>query len=200
MHALIVTAHPDRDAHTHRVAEQLARGIIASGQHTAEQADLAAEGVDPRFTLHDVRQFKGHAASPPDVLAEQQRVDRADALVLVHPVYWWSFPAQLKGWIDRVFTQGWAYQEQDGRIVKRLGHLPVHLLALGAADTRTYLRHGYFASMRNEIEHGIFDYCGAPVVTSELLLTGDEGYPDSHYQLARQLGQRLFADRRSHDQ
>ncbi|HAI05150.1 MAG TPA: NAD(P)H dehydrogenase, partial [Pantoea sp.] len=63
-----------------------------------------------------------------------------------------------------------------------------------------YLRHGYFASMRNEIEHGIFDYCGAPVVTSELLLTGDEGYPESHYQQARQLGQRLFVDRRSHDQ
>lgn len=200
MHALIVTAHPDRDAHTHRVADQLQQGITATGHHTVERADLAAEGFDPRFNPGDVAQFKGLAASPPDVLAEQQRVDRADALVLVYPVYWWSFPAQLKGWIDRVFTQGWAYQEQDGRIVKHLGHLPVHLIALGAADTRTYLRHGYFASMRNQIDHGIFDYCGAPVVTSELLLTGDEGYPESHFQQAQQLGQRLFADRRPYDQ
>ena len=40
---------------------------------------------------------------------EQQRLDRADALVLVYPIYWWSFPAQLKGWIDRVFIQDWVH-------------------------------------------------------------------------------------------
>lgn len=193
MHALIVTSHPNQDAHSHRVADQLAQGIILTGQHTVEKADLAAEGFDPRFTLSDHQLFNGQVAASPDVLAEQQRLDRADALVLVYPIYWWSFPAQLKGWIDRVFIQGWALSEEDGRVIKRLGHLPVHLVAIGAADTRTFLRRGYFASMRNQIDQGIFDYCGAPVVTSELLLTGDEGYPESHYQLAQQLGQRVFA-------
>lgn len=192
MQALLVTSHPHHEAHTHRVADQLAQGIMATGQHTVERADLAAEGFDPRFTLDDHRRFNVEAGVPADVLAEQQRLDRADALVLVYPIYWWSFPAQLKGWIDRVFIQGWAFSEQEGRIVKRLGHLPVHLIAIGAADTRTYLRRGYFASMRNQIEQGIFGYCGAPVVTSELLLTGDEGYPESHYRLTRQLGQQLF--------
>lgn len=192
MQALLVTSHPHHEAHTHRVAEQLAQGITATGLHTVERADLVAEGFDPRFTHDDYRHFNGEAGTPADVLAEQQRLDRADALVLVYPIYWWSFPAQLKGWIDRVFIQGWAFTEQEGRIVKRLGHLPVHLIAIGAADTRTYLRRGYFASMRNQIEQGIFGYCGAPVVTSELLLTGDEGYPESHYRLARQLGQQLF--------
>lgn len=193
MHALIVTSHPNQDAHTHRVADRLVQGIISTGHHTAEQADLAAEGFDPRFTLSDHQHFNGLATVSQDVLAEQQRLDRADALVLVYPVYWWSFPAQLKGWIDRVFIAGWAFDEQDGRIVKRLSHLNVHLVAIGAADTRTYLRRGYFASMRNQIDQGIFDYCGAPVVTSELLLSGDEGYPESHYLLAQQLGQRVFA-------
>jgi|GEM_PF-1265319 len=86
MHALIVTSHPNQDAHTHRVADQLAQGIIATGHHTAEQADLSAEGFDPRFTLSDHRHFNALAPTPPDVLAEQQRLDRADALVLVYPV------------------------------------------------------------------------------------------------------------------
>lgn len=193
MQALLVTSHPHHEAHTHRVADQLAQGIMATGQHTVERADLAAEGFDPRFTSDDHRRFNGEAGVPADVLAEQQRLDRADALVLVYPVYWWSFPAQLKGWIDRVFIQEWAFSEQEGRIVKLLGHLPVHLFAIGAADTRTYLRRGYFTSMRNQIEQGIFGYCGAPVVTSELLLTGDEGYPDTHYRLARQWGQQIFS-------
>lgn len=199
MHALIVTSHPNQDAHSHHVADQLAQGIISTGHHTVEKADLAAEGFDPRFTLDDHRRFNGQAVASPEVLAEQQRLDRADALVLVYPIYWWSFPAQLKGWIDRVFIQDWAFSEQDGRVIKRLGHLPVHLLAIGAADTRTFLRRGYFSSMRNQIENGIFDYCGAPVVTSELLLIGDEGYPESHYQLAQALGQRLFAHQEKHD-
>ena len=193
MHALIVTSHPNQDAHSHRVADQLAQGIISTGHHTVEKADLAAEGFDPRFTLNDHQLFNGQGVATPDVLAEQQRLDRADALLLVYPVYWWSFPAQLKGWIDRVFIAGWAFDDEDGRLVKRLGHLPVHLVAIGAADTRTFLRRGYFASMRNQIDNGIFDFCGAPVVTSELLLSGDEGYPESHYQLAQQLGQRVFA-------
>lgn len=199
MHALIVTSHPNQDAHTHRVADQLAQVIISTGQHTAEKADLAAERFDPRFTLTDHRHFNGQAEASPDVLAEQQRLNRADALVLVYPVYWWSFPAQLKGWIDRVFIAGWAFDEQEGRIVKRLNHLPVHLIAIGGADTRTFLRRGYFGSMRNQIDHGIFDYCGAPVATSELLLSGDEGYPESHYQLAQALGQRLFPHQEKHD-
>jgi putative NADPH-quinone reductase len=44
-------------------------------------------------------------------------------------------PALLKGWIDRVFTNGWAYEETaEGDIVKKLGHLPVHIIGLGAAS------------------------------------------------------------------
>ncbi|MDI9221544.1 NAD(P)H-dependent oxidoreductase [Pantoea sp. EA-12] len=191
MHALIVTAHPDHHSHTHTIVSQVAQGIAAGG-HSYEIADLAAEQFDPRFNQADFEQFKRAAPSPADVVAEQQRLDRADALVLVYPIYWWSFPAQLKGWIDRVFTQGWAYEDDGQHVVKKLGKLQVHLLALGAASQRTYLRRGYFSSMRTQIDVGIFDYCGAPVMTSELLLPGDINYPDAHFELAHQLGQRLF--------
>ena len=151
MHTLIVTTHPDPHSHTHAVVEQLVKGIMASGAHSIEIADLAAEQFDPRFNQADIDQFKSGTVSPADVLAEQQRLNRADALVLVYPIYWWSFPAQLKGWIDRVFTQGWAYDDTGEKVIKKLGHLQVHLLALGAANTRTYLRRGYFSSMRNQI-------------------------------------------------
>ncbi|AIX73329.1 MAG: NAD(P)H-dependent oxidoreductase [Mixta calida] len=200
MHALIVFAHPDSTSHTHAVAKQIAEGIASAGEeHTFELVDLAAEGFDPRFSAADYQQFKGQTVLPDDVNAEQQRIKRADALVLVYPIYWWSFPAQLKGWIDRVFTQGWAYDERDGKLVKLLGHLPVHLIALGGADQRTYARYGYFGSMKTQIDQGIFGYCGAPVVTSELLLPSDEGYPDAHYRAAYRKGQQLFLSGKKHD-
>lgn len=44
-----------------------------------------------------------------DVAAEQEKVDWADALVLQFPLWWFSVPAILKGWIDRVFTNGYAH-------------------------------------------------------------------------------------------
>ena len=158
----------------------------------ADIADLAAEGFDPRITAADIAVNIKAGQPPADVLAEQQRLARTDALVLVYPVYWWSFPALLKGWIERVFTQGWAYEEHaDGTLVKKLGHLPVHLVALGGATLRTYARHGYFGAMRTQIEHGIFDYCGAPVASSTLLLASDDGYPDSALASARGIGRRI---------
>jgi NAD(P)H dehydrogenase (quinone) len=46
---------------------------------------------------------------PKDVIAQQQAVARAQALAFVAPVHFLSFPAILKGWFDRVWTPGFAY-------------------------------------------------------------------------------------------
>jgi NAD(P)H dehydrogenase (quinone) len=193
MHALIVLAHPKPGSFSHRVARHVAQGIGQAG-HSFDIADLAAEGFDPRFTEHD------HAAHlqriPPslDVVREQRRIDRADALVLVYPVYWWSFPALLKGWIDRVFSNGWAYDERaDTGLVKRLGRLPVHLVAIGGASEETYARHGYFQAMKTQIDHGIFDYCGARVVASTFLLAAEGVQEAEQLHAAHTMGAAVFA-------
>lgn len=194
MHALVIVSHPDPKSLTHAVAHAFAEGVAQSAGHTTEIADLAAEGFEPAFNPADRSAYLLQQAVPADVLREQARIDRADALVLVYPVYWWSFPGQLKGWIDRVFSNGWAYDERpDGSLGKRLGHLPIHLLGIGGADSGTYARHGYEQAMRTQIDHGIFDFCGAPVVTSEFL-TGVNGHSAKpHLDRARALGRSVFA-------
>lgn len=199
MHALIVVAHPHPASLTHAVAAQVAQGVASAGQpgpqHTTEIADLAAEGFDPRFTAADLALHLKQAPAPADVAAEQLRLDKADALVLVYPVYWWSFPALLKGWIDRVLTQGYAYEEgEDGQLTKKLGHLQVHLLGIGGAGGGTYERHGYSGAMATQIDHGIFGYCGARVASSRLLLQShDKEFAASHLTAAQALGRSLFA-------
>jgi NAD(P)H dehydrogenase (quinone) len=194
MHALIVVSHPDPKSLIHSVARSFAEGIAASGDHTSEIADLAAEGFDPAFNQADRSAYFLQKPLPSDLLREQARIDRADALVLVYPVYWWSFPGQLKGWIDRVFSNGWAYDEApDGTLGKRLGRLAVHLVGIGGADGGTYARHGYDKAMRTQIDHGIFDFCGARVVTSEFLLDVNGQAAASHVATARALGSHAFA-------
>jgi NAD(P)H dehydrogenase (quinone) len=194
MHTLIVVAHHDPRSLTHSVASQIAQSIdTAATGHTYELADLAQERFDPRFTASDHAVHRKEAAPPADVIAEQARVDRADAVVLVFPVYWWSMPALMKGWIDRVFSNGWAFDfGLESTLVKKLGHLDIHLVGIGGADAATYTRHGYTEAMRTQIDHGIFNYCGANVASSQLLLDSETDGADRALQAARELGQKLF--------
>lgn len=190
MHALIVVAHPDPRSLTHAVATRIAE---AGAGHAVEIADLAAEGFDPRFSAADLAAYHKRMPMPADVAAEQARVDRASDLVLVYPVYWWSMPGLLKGWIDRVFTNGWAYDSApDVKLVKKLRRLRVHLVGVGGADAGTYERHGYFGAMKLQIDHGIFDFCGATVLTSEFLLDVESKDGTLHLERAHAIGRQLF--------
>lgn len=191
MHALIVVSHPNTNSLTHAVAAQIGAGLRHE-QHSFEMADLSAENFQPAYTTADIAGFLQQGAPGADVKAEQQRIDRANALVLVYPVYWWSMPGLLKGWVDRVFSRGWAYDDgADGSLIKRLAHLPVHLVALAAGDEQLYARHGYSTAMKTQIEHGIFDYCGAPVMTSELL-TETHSQPNANLDKAFDIGRGIF--------
>ncbi|MBO9548598.1 NAD(P)H-dependent oxidoreductase [Pseudomonas sp.] len=196
MQALIVIGHHDPESLTHALARQIAEGLASVG-HGSEIADLAREGFDPRFGLADHAVHRGLAAPPADVLLEQARIDRADTLVLVYPIYWWSLPALLKGWVERVFSNGWAFDYQGGVTTKKLRGMKVHLVGVAGADAGSFERHGYGEAMRVQIEHGIFDYCGAEVLSSTLL--DDSEGPDAalHLRTARALGEQLFTPARS---
>ena len=172
MHVLTVFSHPQRKSFPGAVLDAFVEGVVQAG-HTAEVADLHAEGFDPRFTAEDHAYFWG-GSRPAEAAREQARVDAADALVLVFPVYWWSFPALLKGWVDRVFTTDWAYS-LDAKSNSR-GHLsgtPVMLIGTGGTRQATYDKYGYEDALRTQIEVGIFNFCGMTDVETHLLLDVD---------------------------
>lgn len=164
MSTLVVTAHPDTASLTHQAAHRVQQLL---GPGASSVAHLAQEGFDPRFTLTDRDAYLGRAELDPAVVAEQERIDRAQHLVLVFPVHWWSLPALLKGWVDRVFVAGWAFDDTDGRIVPRLQGLTVHQVPITGAGGDAWLRHGYLDSFRTQVQHGVVDFCGArPGVTA----------------------------------
>ncbi|MEE5069389.1 NAD(P)H-dependent oxidoreductase [Pseudomonas alliivorans] len=195
MHALIIVAHYDPASLSQSVARHVAEGVSQTGAgHSAEIVDLFAEGFKPVFTADDHRVHREQARPPADVLAEQARIDRADALVLVYPIYWWSMPALMKGWIDRVFISGWAFDfSPDAGLVKKLWHMKVHLVGVGGADAGTYERHGYEQAIKTQIDHGIFGYCGAPVLQSALLLDSETADPAVTLARALELGRGVFS-------
>ncbi|RJK93151.1 NAD(P)H-dependent oxidoreductase [Vallicoccus soli] len=158
MSTLLVTAHPDTGSLTHAAAARL-RELLGPGG--CEVAHLAQEGFDPRFAPSDRADYLSGGRTSPAVVAEQQRLDRAEHVVLVFPVWWWSLPALLKGWVDRVFVAGWAFRvDEDDRVVPGLQRLTMHLLALSGTSEASYARHGYAQAFAAQVEHGIVDYCG----------------------------------------
>jgi NAD(P)H dehydrogenase (quinone) len=192
MHSLIVVAHPEPASYTQALVEQVIAGLKEDPENTFEVADLTAEGFDPRYSPADHFAFRGGTPPPADAVAEQARIDRADLLIMVFPVYWWSMPAILKGWIDRVFTQGWAYVDADGGETKRLlGRLSIQTIAIGGATRRTYERRGYAQAIQTQIDQGIFGYVGASMVGSELLLPLDAASSEAALQRAREIGANL---------
>ncbi|KAI9034669.1 NAD(P)H dehydrogenase [Hyaloraphidium curvatum] len=160
---------------------------LRNAGHKVDVLDLHAEGFDPRFALADFAQFEG-AAMPPDVLDSQAQLAAADALLFVAPVYWWSFPAMLKGWIDRVFSDGWAYNYSGkGGSKGLLADRPTLILMPGAASRRTYEKYTYDKGMAAGIDIGIFGYCGIGDVELELLLDVDDAAArEKHLVLARE--------------
>ncbi|MEU6269144.1 NAD(P)H-dependent oxidoreductase [Saccharopolyspora shandongensis] len=169
MRSLVVVAHPDPESLTHGLGSEVTAALSGDGR-SAELVDLAAEAFDPRFTKADLLHYRGEGPTPPDVVREQARLDRAEQLVLVFPVYWWSMPALLKGWIDRVFINGWAFEySPGGRLVPKLNQLSVHLLAVAGGDADGYERHGYTNALRTQIDHGIFGFCGASIASTRIV-------------------------------
>jgi NAD(P)H dehydrogenase (quinone) len=117
MHVLVIFAHPSRASFTGEVLEALLAGMHTAN-HTVEVGDLYAEGFDP---ILDYRQFQretamdADSALPADVECEQARLDRAEGLIFLFPLWWTDMPAILKGWFDRVWSYGYAYSYSEDR-------------------------------------------------------------------------------------
>jgi NAD(P)H dehydrogenase (quinone) len=86
---------------------QVKKSLLASARNPLRRL-LVKRWIGQRTDRELVRRL--HALGPPRDVAEQQaRVARADALAFVAPVYFVGFPAILKGWIERVFSLGFAF-------------------------------------------------------------------------------------------
>lgn len=165
MQVLTVLCHPRRASLTAALAERFRAGLAAAG-HGGDLADLYGEGFDPLILPPDEPDWedagKRYSAA---VLAEQARIERHEAIALVFPVWWWSFPAMLKGWIDRVWNRGWAYD--PSRLALKRGLL----LGVAAGSARSYDGKGYRAAMETQLVEGIYRFCN--VMDSRLELFHD---------------------------
>lgn len=104
MNILLIYAHPSDKSFNHATKEAFIRGAQKVG-HVVDVIDLYKDGFDPVLGDTNPRAELGE-----DVLAYQERIKKADYLAFIYPTFWYSAPAILEGFFDKVFTSGFAYK------------------------------------------------------------------------------------------
>ena len=150
--------------------------------YTVEISDLYRMGWNPQlgqddFTHEPVGHFKPQVEQvkalregtfAPDVAAEIKKLSRADLLVFSFPMWWFSLPAILKGWVDRVFAMGTAYGGAVGRFETGgfVGKRAILLFTTGSMEDMfgAEARDGDLEVLLFHIHHGMFFLVGFDVL------------------------------------
>jgi NAD(P)H dehydrogenase (quinone) len=150
MQAFIVYAHPSDDSFTREIRDQFIRGLESAG-HGYILSDLYRMNFRTDLSGDEYRReafYRAELPVPPDVAAEQEKVNRSDAIAFIYPVFWSDAPAKLKGWFDRVWTCGFAYgpaaippaartmkQLEAGIVLCAAGNSPDHFAETGLLES-----------------------------------------------------------------
>ncbi|MFH8988969.1 NAD(P)H oxidoreductase [Streptomyces sp. NPDC017940] len=156
MKVLLVTGHPRADSLTAQLARHARARLTAEG-HTVDLLDLEAEGFDPRMTPADEPDWDDpHKEYSPEVRAHMRRVADADAVVVVFPLWWFGLPALLKGWVDRVWNNGFAYGRED----KLLAGKRMLWFSLVSYDEAQFADLGWQDVVTRMLGRGVSQFCG----------------------------------------
>ncbi len=115
MRVLLIHCHPRAESFSAALRDTARQALEAAG-HEVECRDLYAEGFSPALSDAEHRDYLDPASNAPDVADDVASLQRAEALLLVYPTWWYGLPAMLKGWFDRIWAPGIAFKLGDGAI------------------------------------------------------------------------------------
>lgn len=158
MRHLIIYAHPNKDSLNGQFKNTVINRLKTQ-KHDIIVRDLYQMNFNPVLSLSDItEQISGE--SDTDILQEQEFISWAEVITFIHPIWWTGLPAIMKGYIDRVFTYGFAYRYDKG-IQKGLfkGKQAVIINTQGKSH-QEYHTIGMDLALKLTSETGIYTYCG----------------------------------------
>ena len=121
MKVFIVYCHPSEDSLTRHLRDSFIKGITDSGNEFV-LSDLYAMGFKTDISEEEYLRDANYRNTPDvadDVKAEQEKINSADAIAFIYPVFWTEAPAKLVGWFDRVWTYGFAYGDKTMKMMEK---------------------------------------------------------------------------------
>ncbi len=160
MRFLVVLAHPVESSFAASLAATTVAALEQCG-HEVDLLDLYKTDFDPRLTKAERENYLDPPYDASAVADLADRLRQAEGLVLVFPHWWFNMPAILKGYIDRVFVPGVAfeYNKSSMRLEPRLSRLKT-ILAVTTTGAPWWIVHLYMGNpVARILKRAVFDAC-----------------------------------------
>lgn len=183
MRVLVVHAHPLASSLTRHFADTVVAAFKTAG-HEIDFVDLYQDGFDPRLTAGERTDRHIARPAPADIAPLVEKLQTAQAVVMVFPTWWFGMPAILKGFIDRTFAPGvaFAYSENFGPIkplLKSLKHAVV-VTTLGTPWWVDWL--ALRRPLRRTFKTAVFGACAPQATFAYLPFYASENPTDARVQ------------------
>lgn len=169
----IIYCHPSQKSYTAEILEQLKSNLIKENLEF-EVSDLYAMNFQTDMSEEEYER-EGFAnldlPLPDDVRQEHRKIEEADCIIFIYPVWWSDCPAKLKGWFDRVYSVGDAYgYDESGDKIQTMKTIPYGVVICTAGHPNEFLDEiGIAESMRNVM---IDDRLGKRFIKKEMIILG----------------------------
>lgn len=158
MNHLIVYAHPRKESFNHAILETTVRSLQEKG-HEVVVRDLYAMEFQAVISSSEILGGIGE-----DIEQEQEYLKWADVITFIYPIWWTGLPAIVKGFIERVFTYGFAYRYVNGEQKGLLKGKKVAIINTQGKSHDQYAAIGMDKALLLTSDKGIFEYCGLEVL------------------------------------
>ncbi|WP_194778333.1 NAD(P)H-dependent oxidoreductase [Pararhodonellum marinum] len=157
---VIINGHPNKDAFNFGLAEAYKKGSKNSGAEIKE-ITVADLNFNPNLQFG----YQKRTELEPDLLDAWEKIKWANHLVWVHPVWWGGLPAITKGFIDRLFLPGFAFQYRENSIWwdKLLRGKTAHIITTLDQSSWTYWLLFGRGSV-NQLKKSTLEFCGVKPV------------------------------------
>ena len=163
---LIIQGHPDRESYCFALAEAYKQGALSGGAQV-EELVIADLNFNPNLQYG----YRQRTELEPDLLRAQELIKWSEHIVVVHPVWWGSVPALLKGFLDRVFLPGFAFKKHEGSKIKwdRLLRGRSARIIATADQPAWFYRLRYNSPSIHMLKGLVFEFCGIRPVHSTFI-------------------------------
>jgi NAD(P)H dehydrogenase (quinone) len=158
MKVVVIYAHPNPVSFNAAIAAVVKEELEKKGAEVKFK-DLYAMKWNPVLSAEDFKSFQ-KGTIPEDIKTEQADISWADAVIVICPVWWTSVPAILKGYIDRVFTYGFAYKYTANGPKGMLKGKNALLITTSGSDKPVDPQNGMVELITNTFVYGVFGFSG----------------------------------------
>ncbi len=185
MKHLIVYAHPHSNSLNSHFKNTLAKHL-QQNTHEVVVRDLYQLNFNAVLSLDDMEgQRKGLVAD--DVKQEQEFITWADCITFIHPIWWTGLPAIMKGYIERVFSYGFAYRYDQGVQKGLLTGKQTVVINTHGKSHQEYNAIGMDKALSLTSDKSIYSYCGLEIKQHFFFEKADRPAPESIEQWTDQI-------------